>query len=574
MKNKEILKNLLPYLKRYKYTIFILIFLSIIGNILTLIGPYLVGKAINLIHKNMTKKDYIYLGYISLILLSTYITGAFLSLTQNLKMNKISQNIVAEMRKIAFEKIHKFNLTNFDKMKNGEIITIIINDIDNISSSLSQIGTRIIVNILSIIVALVIMIYISPILTIIQVILVCITGIFLKYITKRARDKRRLQQKSLSKLNGYVDEILMGKDVVKSFAYEEIAIKNFKELNKDYTQNAIKSLFFSGFNFPTLNMINNIGYSCIILTGAILMLKGNLTLGALSSFIIYSKLFNRPIASISEAYSIIQSVIVSSERYFKFISKENDEDFGKKKIDFQNLKGKIEFKNVNFSYEEGKLILENLNFLAKPQSKIAIVGETGGGKTTIVNLLMRFYEINSGQILLDDIDIREYSKKDIRKLFGMVLQDTWLFSGSIKDNIRYGNEDISDEDIIKACKITGAHEFILKFKDGYDTKLSQDNMILSTGQKQLLTIARIIVTNPKFLILDEATSGVDTRTEFRISQAINEVTKNRTSFIIAHRLSTIKNADLILVLKDGKIIEKGKHEELLAEKGYYSKMYI
>lgn len=571
--NKSIVKNLTPYLYKYRYKFLFLIILAIIGNILTLIGPYLVGKAINVIHVNMSHDNFIYLGKISIALLFTYISGAFLSLIQNVKMNEISQEIVNVMRKNAFNKIHKFPLKTFNGMAQGNILTILINDIDNISSSLSQIGTRIVVNILTISTALGIMIYISPSLTIIQLLLVSITGVFLKEITKRSKEKRRVQQRYLGRLNSYIDEILTGQAEVKSFSYEERAIERFKKLNYEYKENAIKSLFFSGFNFPTLNFINNVGYSLIIFTGAIFMLNGKINLGELSSFIIYSKLFNRPIASISEAYNIIQTVIVSSERFFSFMELEEDKLGGDRELLEENIKGDIEFKDVSFSYDGKVDVLKKLSFEAKAGKVVAIVGPTGGGKTTIVNLLMKFYDISSGEITIDGINIDEYKKSDIRKMFGMVLQDSWLFTGTIEENIRYGNESISHEDIIKSAKLACAHDFISKLPMGYDTIVSEDNMVLSSGQKQLITIARIIASNPKFLIFDEATSGVDTRTELRLQKAIANITENRTSFVIAHRLSTIKNADLILVLKDGTIIEKGTHKELMELEGFYKTMY-
>lgn len=572
MKN-SILKKLTPYLYQYRHKFLFLVILAIIGNIFTLIGPYLVGKAINQIHIGMSRENFIFLGQISGALLLTYILGAFLSLIQNVKMNVISQEIVNTMRKNAFSKIHKFPLKTFNTMSQGNILTILINDIDNISSSLSQIGTRIIVNILTISTALVIMIYISPSLTIIQLILVSITGVFLKKITMKSKEKRRIQQRHLGKLNSFVDEMLTGQSEVKSFSYEERAIEKFKRLNEDYKENAIKTLFFSGFNFPTLNFINNIGYSLIIFTGAIFILKGRLNLGELSSFIIYSKLFNRPIASISEAYNIIQTVIVSSERFFQFMELKEDSLGGDRELKADEIRGSVEFKGVNFSYEKDVAVLKDLSFKVDGGKLVAIVGPTGGGKTTIVNLLMKFYDISSGEILLDGVNIEEYRKSDLRKLFGMVLQDSWLFTGTIAENIKYGNENISDEDIINSAKLACAHDFISKLPMGYDTIISEDNMVLSQGQKQLITIARIIASNPKFLILDEATSGVDTRTELRLQKAITNITKNRTSFVIAHRLSTIKNADLILVLKDGAIIEKGTHKELMELGGFYQTMY-
>lgn len=573
MKNRTVFKKLIPYLYRYRYKFLFMVFLAIIGNVLTLIGPYLVGKAINQIHIDMDRENFIFLGKISLCLLFTYIGGAFLSLTQNIKMNNISQEIVNAMRQNAFKKIHKFPLKMFNTMAQGNIMTIVINDIDNISSSLSQIGTRIIVNLLTISIALAIMIYISPSLTLIQMILVAISGFFLKKITKKSKEKRRVQQRFLGRLNSYVDEILTGQAEVKSFSYEERAINKFRELNGAYKENAIKAIFFSGFNFPTLNFINNIGYSLIIFTGAVFMLQGKINLGELSSFIIYSKLFNRPIASISEAYNIIQTVLVSSERFFGFMDLPEDDEGGDRELDLSKVQGNIEFKEVNFGYNDNSPVLKDLSFKTKEGKTVAIVGPTGGGKTTIVNLLMRFYDISSGKILLDGVDVEEYKKSDIRKLFGMVLQDSWLFTGTIRDNIRYGNENLTDEDIIKSAKIACAHDFISKYPQGYDTMISEDNMILSQGQKQLITIARIIASNPKFLILDEATSGVDTRTELRLQKAVSNLIKDRTSFVIAHRLSTIKNADLILVLKDGKIIEQGTHKKLMELKGFYYTMY-
>lgn len=572
MKN-NMLKKLTPYLYQYRHKFLFLVILAIIGNIFTLIGPYLVGKAINQIHIGMSRENFIFLGQISGALLLIYILGAFLSLIQNVKMNVISQEIVNTMRKNAFSKIHKFPLKTFNTMSQGNILTILINDIDNISSSLSQIGTRIIVNILTISTALVIMIYISPSLTIIQLILVSITGVFLKKITMKSKEKRRIQQRYLGKLNSFVDEMLTGQSEVKSFSYEKRAIEKFKRLNEDYKENAVKTLFFSGFNFPTLNFINNIGYSFIIFIGAMFILKGRLNLGELSSFIIYSKLFNRPIASISEAYNIIQTVIVSSERFFQFMELKEDSLGGDRELKSDEIRGSVEFRNVNFSYEKDVAVLKDLSFKVDGGKLVAIVGPTGGGKTTIVNLLMKFYDISSGEVLLDGINIEEYKKSDLRKLFGMVLQDSWLFTGTIAENIKYGNENISDEDIINSAKLACAHDFISKLPMGYDTIISEDNMVLSQGQKQLITIARIIASNPKFLILDEATSGVDTRTELKLQKAIANITKNRTSFVIAHRLSTIKNADLILVLKDGAIIEKGSHKELMELGRFYQTMY-
>lgn len=577
MKN-SILKNLFPYLEKYKYLFLFLVFLSILGNAFTLIAPYLIGKVINniensiKINHSLSRENFIFLGKISFFLLITYISGALLSLIQNVKINKISQEIVFTMRENAFNKIHSLSLRSFNTLMQGDIITILINDIENISGSLSQIGTRIIVNIITIFTALFLMITISPKLTIIQLVLVTVSGYFLKILTKKSKQKRRVQQKCLGELNNYIDEILIGQSEVKSFGYEKEVIKQFERVNSNYSENATKSLFFSGFNFPTLNLINNIGYSLIIFVGAIFILQGKLSLGALSSFILYSRSFNRPIASISEAYNIIQTAIVSSERYFSFMGLEDDKDTGTLILNSEAIEGEIEFKNVDFSYCE-KQVLKNLSFKAKSGKLIAIVGATGSGKTTIVNLLMRFFDISSGEIFLDGVNIEKYKKSDIRKLFGMVLQDTWLFNGTIEENIKYGNESIDREQVIESAKLASAHDFIEKLPNGYNTIITEDNMILSQGQKQLITIARIIAANPKFLILDEATSGVDTRTELKLQKAISNMLSGRTSFVIAHRLSTIKNANLILVLKDGKIVEQGTHNELLEKHSFYEELY-
>lgn len=389
----------------------------------------------------------------------------------------------------------------------------------------------------------------------------------------KSREKMREQQRYLGELSGYVEEMLMGEVEVKSFTYEENAIKNFKSLNEKYKENAIKAYFFTSFSYPSLNYIGNIGYALIVLIGSIFILNNEITLGGLSSFIIYSRMFNRPIANISDVYSIIQTVFVSAERFFSLVNQEEEKETGNKKVAIEKIKGDIQFIDVTFGYQKDQKIIDNFSFEAKPGNMVAIVGPTGAGKTTIANLLMRFYDIDSEKIIIDGKDIREYSRGELRKLFGMVLQDTWIFTGTIKENIVYGNENVSDEAIINAAKLACAHDFIIKLSQGYDTKISEDNITLSQGQKQLITIARAILRNPRFLILDEATSGVDTRIEMRLQKAMENLIHGRTSFVIAHRLSTIKSANLILVIKDGKIEEQGVHKELMDKKGFYYTMF-
>lgn len=572
VKNK-ILKNLLPYLLEHKKKLITLSLIAILGNGLTLIGPYLIGKGINILKFQMSNADFISLGKVTFLLGTVYILGAFLTFIQNITMNRISQQIVWRMRKESFEKLHKFSIKFFDNNSHGNIISIMINDIDNISSSISQIGTQVVVSILTIVITLGIMTYISPTLTLVQIVLVIITGGFLRKLTLKSREKMREQQRYLGELSGYVEEMLMGEIEIKSFTYEENAIQNFKNLNEKYKENAVKAYFFTGFSYPSLNYIGNIGYALIVLIGSIFILNNEITLGGLSSFIIYSRMFNRPIANISDVYSIIQTVFVSAERFFSLVNQEEEKETGNKKVAIEKTKGDIQFIDVTFGYQKDQKIIDNFSFEAKPGNMVAIVGPTGAGKTTIANLLMRFYDIDSGKIIIDGKDIREYSRGELRKLFGMVLQDTWIFTGTIKENIVYGNENVSDEAIINAAKLACAHDFIIKLSQGYDTKISEDNITLSQGQKQLITIARAILRDPRFLILDEATSGVDTRTEMRLQKAMENLIHGRTSFVIAHRLSTIKSANLILVIKDGKIEEQGTHNELMDRKGFYYTMF-
>lgn len=570
----NILKRLIPYLKLHKKSLVILTLAALVGNVLGLLGPYIIGRGINLIKFKMDTEDLKKLGILIAILLGIYLISALLNLLQNVTINRISQNIVYHMRKEGFEKVHRFSLKFIDRTSHGDMMSILINDVDNISNSLSQIGTQIVVSGLIIIIVLGIMTCISPLLTFIQLLLVVISGCVLRILVKKSREKMREQQSNLGKLSGYIEEMLLGQMEVKAFSYEEIGERKFKKLNQKYRESAVKAFFYGGFNYPTLNYIGNISYSVILILGAYLILQGKMTVGGISTFIIYSRMFNRPIANISDFYTIIQSVLVSAERYFALMDQPEERETGEKILDPEKILGDVQFENVNFAYNENEMVLKNLNFSVEHGKKIALVGPTGAGKTTVINLLMRFYEVSSGRIYLDGMNIQNYSRESYRKLFGMVLQDTWLFNGTILENIKYGNPEISQEKIVEVCKMLGAHEFIVHLKDGYLTVLDEENNdILSQGQKQLITIVRAVVGNPKILILDEATSGIDTRTEHKIQKAMDIISQKRTTFVIAHRLSTIKNSDLILVIKDGKIIEKGNHSELLKQEGFYRDLY-
>lgn len=570
---KKILKKMMPYLLEYKNIFILLIGIAFFSNIFTMLGPYFIGKGVGILKPDMGDDEMTQLLKILFLLAGLYIASAYLNYQQNIKLNIVTQKIVEIMRDHSFQKINRLSLRYLDSSSHGNIISILINDIDNISSSISSIVSQIFVSILTIAVTLGVMLYINPLLTLLQLILMSLVILFLKKFSVKSREKMRERQKYLGVLSGYIEENFLGQWEIKNFSYENIGIANFNRLSRSYKESSIKAFFFGGFNYPTLNFIGNISYIAIIFLGTFFIFKEQITLAALTSFIIYARMFNRPIANISDFYNIFQSVAASAERYFELLEIPEEEDTEKGEEIPEHVKGVIEFQNVSFSYEKERATINDLSFKVEPGQNVAIVGPTGVGKSTIMNLLLRFYEIDEGKILLDGRDIRKYSKRSYRKLFGVVLQDVWIFNGTVLENILYGNENISQEEVIKICQAVGVHEVITELPKGYNTVLEEESMSLSSGQKQLLTIARAMVNNPKFLILDEATSGVDTRAEKNLVAAIKKITENRSSFIIAHRLSTIRNADMILVIKDGRIAEKGLHEELLERKGFYFEMY-
>ncbi|MGL6119252.1 MAG: ABC transporter ATP-binding protein [Fusobacteriaceae bacterium] len=571
---KYILKKILPYILDHKKVFIFLIIIAFVSNFLSILGPYLIGKGIGILKLNMLNKDFYDLGKIVFILSGIYSLSAFLNYLQNINLNKVTQKIVEEMRSKSFQKLNSFSLKYIDSNAHGNIMSIIINDIDNISSSISQIVSQIFVNMITVGITFGIMLAINPFLTFVQLLLVTFVMIFLKKFIEKSRKKMRERQKNLGELSAFIEENFLGQWEVKNFVYENKGISIFNNLSAKYKESSIKAYFFGGFNYPTLNFVGNLSYGIIVFIGTMYIFQEKLTLSQLTSFIIYVRMFNRPIANISDFYNIIQSVIVSGERYFEYLESEDIdlEEISIKEFPLE-IKGDLEFKNINFSYDKNKILIENLNIKINAGETVAIVGPTGGGKTTLMNLLMRFYEIDAGEILLDGENIKNYRKKDYRRILGVVLQDVWIFKGTILENITYGNKNISQEKVEEICQAVGIHNYILSLAQGYKTFLSEEKSNFSNGQKQLLTIARAIINDPKILILDEATSGVDTRTEKKLVNAINKIIKNRTSFIIAHRLSTIKNANKILVVKDGKVIEIGDHETLLEKKGFYYEMY-
>ncbi|MGL5123806.1 MAG: ABC transporter ATP-binding protein [Fusobacteriaceae bacterium] len=572
-KNKSSWSEILKYLILYKNEFIFILILTILGNGLIILGPYLIGKAINLIKINISMNDKISFIKIIFMLFSSYFIGTIVNIKKSLKLITISENIVYTMRNNIIKKLHDYPLKFYDKTSHGSILSTAITDTDNISSSLVSVINEGIVSVVTVVTIFIVMMSMSPELAFIQVGIFGTALFFLKKIMIKSKERMRMKQSYLGKLCGHVEESLMGSVEIKSFNKEENIIEEFEKLNNIYKENSISAYYFGGLNFPTLNFLGNIGYSVIVLVGGIYLSQGEMTLGELSSFIIYCKIFNRRIGNLGDILSTFQSIMVSSERVFSLVNKGVEKESGANKIDAENTKGKIEFKNVNFSYANDKLVLKNLNLIIEPGKTVALVGPSGSGKTTLVNLLMGFYKINSGEILIDNINIVNYKKSEIGKIIGMVLQDTWIFSGTIRENISYGNENITLEKIKEVCKIACIHEFIMKQPKEYETLISEENNSFSQGQIQLLTIARCLAYNLKILILDEATSGVDTRTELLFQKAMKKIMSGRTCFVIAHRLSTIKDADIILVIKDGEIIESGNSEELLKKNGYYKKLY-
>jgi ATP-binding cassette subfamily B protein len=461
----------------------------------------------------------------------------------------------------------------FDTHTHGEIMSRLSNDIDNVSTTISQSIIQFMVSIVNILGSLVMMIYLSGLMTIASMITIPMVYFLTKFIAKKTKVLFTEQQKNLGKLNGYIEESISGINVIKAFNNEENVISEFKLQNNALRDVGVKAQIWSGFIMPLMNVINNFGFAVIAIFGGNLAVKGIISVGVIASFISYSKQFSRPLNELANTFNTLQSGIAGAERVFEILDEQEESKDKENAIIIEDIKGEVEFKNVNFQYKEGELVLKNISFKVEPGTNIALVGPTGAGKTTIVNLLTRFYEIDDGEILIDKVNIKDYQKDSLRRIFGMVLQDTYLFSGTIKENIKYGNLNTRDENIIRAATLARADDFISKLPKGYETYINEGGTNLSQGQRQLLAISRAILANPSILILDEATSSVDTRTELKIQEAMIKLMENRTTFIIAHRLSTIKDADIIMVIDHGEIVEKGSHEELLKRRGHYYNLY-
>lgn len=570
--------KLLKLLSNHKLPVIIALFGGITATILNIIGPLLLGDSVDAIQQQIQVRlsgqqiDMAAIGKTLIILLAVYVGSAIFTFVQNYTMAGITQTVVRDMREKINQKISKLPLKYFDSNTKGEILSRIMNDIDNISNTLQNNFTQIITSTATLLGVLAMMIYVSWKMTLITLSVIPACLIVALFIAKRSRRYFRAQWDHTGELNGHIEEMYNGHNIVKVFGHEKEAIDEFNEINEELYTSSRKAQFISGTIMPLLNFINNIGYVMICVAGGVYVFNKMITLGDVTSFITYSKMFTQPISDLGNIANNIQSSLASAERVFLLLEQE-DEPAETAEYDLPSPKGEISFENVEFSYSPDKPLIRNFNLHVKPGQLIAIVGPTGAGKTTIVNLLMRFYDINSGSIKVDGIDIRKLSRAQLRKTFGMVLQDTWLFKGTVHDNIAYGNPDASDKDIKNAAVSAKANSFISTYADGYNMALDEDGTNISQGQRQLLTIARAVLANPAVLILDEATSSVDTRTELLIQDAMEELMKNKTSFVIAHRLSTIRKADMILVMNDGQIVETGKHQELLDKGGFYSELY-
>jgi ATP-binding cassette subfamily B protein len=579
---KGTLKKLTTYLKPRQWHLVAVFVTAVISTVFSIVGPKIMGKATTKLFEGIIKKlmhvpgakvDFDYIGKIILLLIGLYLISAAFSYIQQLIMAGVTQKIVYDMRNDVNEKLNRLPLKYFDGRTHGEILSRVTNDIDTIATTLQQSLTQLITSACTIIGVLIMMLTISPIMTLIALVTLPASAIGTMMIAKRSQKFFAGQQKALGQLNGHVEEMYTGHKIVKAFGQEQESIQEFDRINEELFEAGWKAQFISGIIFPVMNFINNIGYVLVCVVGGILVTKKQIELGDIQAFIQYSRQFTQPIIQTANIANIIQSNVASAERVFEVLAEVEELADGAAAQDHQEVTGDVRFEHVKFSYKEDTSLIEDMNIDVMPGQTIAIVGPTGAGKTTLVNLLMRFYEINGGSIKVDGIDTREFKRGALRKMFGMVLQDTWLFNGTIKDNIAYGKEGASFEEVLRAAKAAHADHFIRTLPEGYNTVLNEEASNISQGQKQLLTIARAILADPAILILDEATSSVDTRTELQIQKAMIALMKGRTSFVIAHRLSTIRDADLILVMNNGTVIEQGSHHELLAKGGFYADLY-
>ncbi|MCI9178148.1 MAG: ABC transporter ATP-binding protein [Clostridia bacterium] len=573
-------KLISSYLKDYKWKLLIVVIFAIASTIFAIIGPKILGNATTEIFNGLVRKisgesgiNFEKIAEILLTLLGLYVISMLFSAIQSFTMTNVAQKLTFRLRNDIAQKMNRLPMKYFDKKTNGEVLSIITNDVDTFSQNMNQSITQIITSVCTIIGVLIMMLSISVSMTLISLLILPFTVLLVRIIIKKSQKYFKAQQDYLGHVNGQVEEVYGGHNVVKVFNGEEKAIEEFSKMNEALYHSGWKSQFMSGLMFPIMRLAGNVGYVGIAILGGYLAVKGKITVGNIQSFTQYNRQFTEPINQIAQISSQLQAMAAALERIFEFLEEPEEEQTVENPVTIQGLKGNVTFEHVKFGYNEDKTIIHNFNETIKDGQKVAIVGPTGAGKTTMVKLLMRFYDVNEGAISIDGHNIKDFNRGELRKMFGMVLQDTWLFGGTIKDNIKYGKPEATDEEIYEAAKAAHVHHFIQTLPNGYNMIIDEESGNISQGQKQLLTIARVILANPQILILDEATSSIDTRTEQQIQAAMDNLMKGRTSFIIAHRLSTIKNADIILVMNEGDIVEQGTHEELLEKGGFYANLY-
>ena len=570
--DKQVVKRLLKFTKPYIGYLIMALICALFSVTFTLLGPVLIGKGIDLII-GPNNVDFNGILKIIVILMATIILGALFQWLMGLYTNIVTQKTVKDLRIASFSKINEVPLRYIDSNPHGDIINRVVNDIDLISDGLLQGFTQLFTGIVTIVGTLLFMLSINISIALVVVLVTPLSLFVASFIAKKSHNSFKVQSATRGELSGYIEEILGNQKVVKAFSYEDEAEEKFKEINARLYESGVKSQFYSSLTNPSTRFVNGIVYAAVGVIGALLAIKGKLTIGDISCFLSYANQYTKPFNEISGVVTELQTAFASAKRVFNLLDELPETPEDKDAISLVKADGYLEINNVNFSYSENKKLIENLNLKVKPGNRIAIVGPTGCGKTTIINLLMRFYDVTSGEIKVDNTNITHLTREGLRRNFGMVLQDTWLYSGTVKENIAYGKVDATDEEIIEVAKATHAHNFIMRLPNGYDTLINDDGSNISQGQKQLLCIARVMLTKPPMLILDEATSSIDTRTEIYIQKAFDKMMEGRTSFIVAHRLSTIKEADRILVMNAGKIIEQGKHEQLLAANGFYANLY-
>ncbi len=579
---RKTLKTFLTYLKPYRLWLILVLVFSVASTVFTILGPRLLGNATTKLFAGVLAKamhvpgaavDFGYIGRIVLILVGLYVLSALFNYAQGYVMSGIAMKITYAFRKNIAEKINRMPLKYFDTQTHGEVLSRVTNDVDTINTTLAQNLTQIISSLVTILGVLIMMLSISWVMTLVALVILPISFIFIRLIIQGSQRYFRTQQAYLGHMNGHVEEMYSGHIVMKSFNGEERSIQKFDRINAELYGAAWKSQFLSGMMFPVMNFVGNLGYVAVVILGGFLVGWGTIGVGDILAFIQYLRSFTMPITQTANIANVLQSTAAAAERVFEFLEEPEEVKESARPVKLEKVQGNVTFEHVRFGYDSDKVVIRDFSADIRPGQKVAIVGPTGAGKTTMVKLLMRFYDVNSGSIKVDGVDIREMRREDLRCMFGMVLQDTWLFNGSIRENIRYGKLDASDEQVIAAAKMAHADRFIRIRPHGYDTEINEESSNISQGEKQLLTIARAFLADPKILILDEATSSVDTRTEVLIQHAMDELMKGKTSFIIAHRLSTIRDAETILVMKDGDIVEQGKHSDLLAANGFYASLY-